>query len=84
MTVVTIHKAKTTLSQLIKRVEAGEVIEIARRDKVVAKIVPSDLPERKGKNLGRGAWKHLAGAIPDSAFFDPLPEDELRLWEGGD
>ena len=22
--------------------------------------------------------------IPDSFFFDPLPEDELKLWEGGD
>lgn len=84
MTIVTIHKAKTTLSQLIKRAEAGEVIEIARGDKVVAKIIPNSIPKSKEKNLGRGAWKHLAGAIPDSAFFDPLPEEELRLWEGGD
>jgi antitoxin (DNA-binding transcriptional repressor) of toxin-antitoxin stability system len=84
MTIVTIHKAKTTLSQLIKRAAAGEVIEIARGDKVVAKIIPNSVPELPEMNLGRGAWKHLAAAIPDSAFFDPLPEEELRLWEGGD
>jgi hypothetical protein len=28
-----------------------------------------------------GAWKHLTPP-PDSFFFDPLPEDELRMWEG--
>ena len=28
--------------------------------------------------------RHLQGKIPDSAFFDPLPDEELRLWEGRD
>jgi hypothetical protein len=27
--------------------------------------------------------KHLPD-IPDAFFFDPLPEEELKLWEGGD
>jgi antitoxin (DNA-binding transcriptional repressor) of toxin-antitoxin stability system len=80
MTIVTIHKAKTTLSQLIKRVEAGEVIEIARGDKVVAKIVPQQ-PESKKKNLGRGAWKGQVVIHP--SFHDDMTPEELSLWEDG-
>ena len=38
MATVKIHEAKTTLSKLIARVEAGEEIVIARDDKPVAKL----------------------------------------------
>jgi uncharacterized protein (DUF433 family) len=38
MATVKIHQAKTTLSKLIARVEAGEEIVIARDDKPVAKL----------------------------------------------
>jgi prevent-host-death family protein len=40
VSVVTIHKAKTNLSQLIKKVSAGEEVIIARGDKLVARLVP--------------------------------------------
>ena len=40
MTMVTIHTAKTTLSQLLARVEAGEEIILARGKEPVAKLVP--------------------------------------------
>ena len=78
MTVVTIHKAKTELSKLLKRVEAGEEIVIARGDKQIAKLSPMEPVERKSR--GYGAWKGKF-TIPDS-FFDPLPDDELDAWEG--
>lgn len=38
--VVNIHEAKTTLSRLLERVEAGERITIARAGKPVADLVP--------------------------------------------
>lgn len=76
MTVVTIHKAKTELSKLIKRVEAGEEIVIARGGKPIVKLVPA----RPAKSRGYGAWKGKF-TLPDS-FFAPLPEDELDAWEG--
>ena len=38
MEIVTIHKAKTELSKLLKRVEAGEEIMIARGNKTIARI----------------------------------------------
>ena len=40
MTNVTIHAAKTHLSQLLARVEAGEEIVIARGKEPIAKLVP--------------------------------------------
>jgi prevent-host-death family protein len=76
MKTVTIHTAKTTLSQLVAEAEAGEEIVIARGSKPVAKIVPFT-PERKHRVFGA-----LAGVVAfDDSFFDPLPEDELKGWE---
>jgi prevent-host-death family protein len=74
---VTIHAAKTTLSQLIERAHAGEEVVIARRDVPVARLVPitHDAPKRRPGTL-RGVVK-----IPKS-FFEPLPADELDVWEG--
>ena len=44
----------------------------------VARVVP--IASRKTKRApGRLAGKFN---IPDEFFFDPLPEDELRRWEG--
>ena len=73
---VTIHVAKTTLSRLIARVEAGEEIVIARGRTPVAKLVPIVRPAAK-RQPGT-----LKGKIQlDASFFDPLPEEELRGWE---
>ncbi len=44
--VVGVHEAKTHLSRLVERVEAGEEIEISRRGAVVARLVPAlELPD---------------------------------------
>lgn len=73
-----IHEAKTQLSRLLVAVEAGEEITITRGDVPVAKLVPFPKPERKPRVPGRlkdvGKW--------DDRFFEPLPDDELRLWNG--
>lgn len=82
MTTATIFEAKTNLSELVKKAQSGEeVIITSGRDKVpVAKLqaIQSVTPKRLG------ALEHLNIDIPDSFFFDPLPEEELRLWEGED
>lgn len=75
---VTIHTAKTTLSKLIERANAGEEIVISRRDTPVARLVPivgSSAPKRRAGTL-KGLVK-----IPQ-AFYDPLPADEVDRWEG--
>jgi prevent-host-death family protein len=65
MTIVTIYKAKTTLSQMIKRVEAGEVIEIARGTEPVAALTPlrgakSNVASKKRKPGGLVRGSHFA------------------------
>lgn len=76
---VTIHAAKTTLSKLIERAQAGEEIVIARGDVPVARLVPirGEAPRRQPGTL-RGLVK-----VRD-AFFEPLPESEINAWEGNE
>ena len=76
MITVNVNEAKTHLSRLLVQVEAGEDVVIARNGKTVAKLVPC---APKGKPQ-LGSMKGLIEL--DDSFFDPLPEDELRLWEG--
>lgn len=75
MTKVTIHVAKTNLSKLIAKVEAGEEVVICRGDKEVAKLVPANDARKVLPNRGLG---NLKGVIEfHDTFFDPLPEDML-------
>jgi prevent-host-death family protein len=76
METVTIHTAKTTLSQLVARVEAGEEIVLARGKQPVAKLVPFHPGERSRRF---GALRGIVTVGPE--FFEPLPEDELARWE---
>ena len=76
LAVVTIHAAKTNLSKLIEKVEAGEEVIIARGKRPVARLVP--VAERKPKRRF-GAMRGKVWVGPE--FFEPLPEDELKLWE---
>ena len=80
MTTIKMHQAKTELSKLVASAEAGEEIVIARGDKPVAKIVPVGADARQQRKPG--AWKGRF-TVPDS-IFDPLPEEELRAFEGAD
>ena len=76
MTTVNVHEAKTNLSRLLAQVEAGEEVVIARNGKPVARLV-------KCKPKGKPQFGVLKGKIKiDDSFFDPLSEEELRLWEG--
>ena len=76
METVTIHTAKTTLSQLLARVEAGEEIVLARGKEPIAKLVPFRRPPTKRRF---GALSGVISIGPE--FFEPLPEHELAAWE---
>jgi prevent-host-death family protein len=71
---VSIHAAKTNLSRLIARAEAGEEIVIARGRKPVAKLVP--IVPKKKRMPGSMRGKFTLG--PE--FFEPLPPEELEPW----
>jgi prevent-host-death family protein len=76
MKTVTIHAAKTNLSQLLARVEAGEEIILARGKVPIAKLVPFQSPPSKRRF---GALRGVIRIGPE--FFDPLPEQEMAAWE---
>ena len=82
MVTVNVHEAKTNLSRLLAQVEAGEDVVIARNGKPVARLV---LVRNQG-NREFGAWRGRVklddSVFDDSFFFDPLPEEELAMWEG--
>lgn len=76
-----IHEAKTQFSRLVDRAHAGEEIVVAKDGVPYAKLVPiADAPARPRRQPGR--FKGLLGDIPDSVWFDPLPDDESDAWEG--
>ena len=76
MHVVNVHQAKTELSRLLARVEAGEEVVIARRGEPVARLVACKAPVKRQPDVLKGKL-----VVPDT-FFDPLPEEELAAWEG--
>jgi prevent-host-death family protein len=77
MTSVSVHEAKTHLSRLLRDVAEGREVEITNRNRVVARIVPPAPPKKKPL---LGAFK--GQFTVDDSFFDPLPDDELALWNG--
>ena len=76
MATVNVHEAKTHLSRLLAQVEAGEEVIIARNGTPVARMVPA-------RETGRPHPTYLRTGRRSRRLFDPLPEEELRLWEGG-
>ncbi len=66
---VNIHEAKTHLSRLVERVEAGEEIVIARGGRPVARLVPM---ARRTRPRELGIWKDQVWIAPD--FDAAIPE----------
>lgn len=73
---VNVHEAKTTFSQLLRRVAAGETVVISRRGKPTAKLIPwSAPPERREGGADRGRF-----SVPED--FDAEDPALNRLFEG--
>ena len=72
-TLVNIHQAKTQLSKLLRRVEAGEEIIIGRAGQPIARLMPyttPDLPQRQP-----GGWE---GRVFMADDFDALPDEVVE------
>ena len=80
MTTVTAHQTKPPPYKLTPAAEGGEEVVIARGDKPAVRLVPF-APEFATPPTRRFGALREEGRFDDS-FFDPLPEDELRRWEG--
>jgi prevent-host-death family protein len=79
MITATIFEAKTNLSKLVRQAQKGEVVTITsgRAKTPVARLEPIR-PVAK-KRLGA---LETPGFVLSEQFFEPLPEEELRLWNG--
>jgi antitoxin (DNA-binding transcriptional repressor) of toxin-antitoxin stability system len=76
----TIFEAKTNLSSLVKQAQKGEVVQITSgRSKTPVARLEAIHPQVK-KRLGALETPRF---VLSEQFFEPLPEDELRLWNEG-
>jgi prevent-host-death family protein len=64
------HEAKTNLSKLVERAEAGEEIVIARNGQPVVRLVPV-----AKANSFRAVRGSLRGRVHLAEDFDDLPDD---------
>ena len=79
MITATIFEAKTNLSELLKKAQEGETVIITSgRERTPVARLEAIHPVGK-KRLG--ALETPGFALTD-AFFDPLPEEDLKLWNG--
>ncbi len=70
---VNIQDAKAQLSRMVDAAMLGEEVIIAKAGKPFVRLVPIDAPRRvAGIAKGHNSLT--------SAFFDPLPDDELSAW----
>ena len=72
---VNVHEAKTHLSRLLVRVEAGEEVVIARAGRPVARLVPY---RRLSEPRIPGIWRGLVTIAPD---FDAVNDELTELFE---
>lgn len=71
-----IAEAKAHLSELVDKALLGEEIVIARGNKPLLKLVPL-----KGNKRERRPGSAKGKIIFSDAFFEPMSEEELKLWE---
>jgi prevent-host-death family protein len=72
---VNVQEAKTHLSRLLREVEAGEVIAIARAGRVIARLVRAEEAEPRAWGCFEGQVQIAEGA------FDPLSDEEAADWD---
>lgn len=75
-TVVNVHEANTNFHKPLERAHRGETIVLAKGGKPYARLVPLEIQEPRKPGALKGKFKLT------KAFFEPLPDEELRRWEG--
>ncbi len=74
---ISLNEAKTHLSALIERVNAGEEITITKHGKPVAKLSPATNVKRR--KIGLHEREHSAREIYEATR--PLTDEELEDWQ---
>jgi prevent-host-death family protein len=77
--VVNVHEAKTHFSKLLRRVQSGQEVIIAKASKPIARIVPLGEAVPSGRVFG--AFKGWIECAPDA--FD-VSDEVAELFESGE
>lgn len=81
----TIFEARVKLSELVRKAQSGETVIITsgRAKTPVARLEPIK-PRKfdKPKKLRRLGFMETPGFELSKAFWEPLSDEELRLWSG--
>ncbi len=73
--IVNVHEAKTQLSKLLRRVEAGEDVVIGRGGRPVARLTRVTPDEAAPRPLG--TWR---GRVEMADDFDALPDEVVDVF----
>ena len=80
MVQVNVQDAKTHLSRYLDAVEKGEVVILCRHNKPIAELRAISKEPAANKQIPRfGLWE---GFGVSESFFEPLPEDVLKAFNG--
>jgi prevent-host-death family protein len=79
MVKATMFEAKSNLSELVKKAQQGEIVIITsgRKKTPVARLEPIVAVKKK-----RFGALYDPNFVLTDAFWEPLPEEELKLWNG--
>ena len=77
MQTITVEQAEKNLAVLLERARAGEEIVISDGRQPSLRLAPVSQPSRRGFGALQGKIK-----VADEDLFGPLPEDELKRWNG--
>ena len=75
---INIHEAKTHLSKYLAQVELGETIILCKHNRPIAEIRSLNPKPVKPRETG---WAKGQFTLPP-AFFDPLPADIQKAFDG--
>lgn len=80
MSKVNIAEVKARLSEYLDRAAQGERVVIYRHNTPVAELGPVQAARTEPRPIGPLPGRPTFDVPP--SFFEPLPDDELDLWEG--
>lgn len=75
---INVYEAKTRFSHWVDEAQAGRSVVICKRNQPVALLSPLAEPQRQERRIGLAKGTFTTPAT----FFDPLPDDLVRLFEG--
>lgn len=83
MKTASVAQLKTSLSEYLRQVKAGEEVLVTERGKPIAKLTPTDsaetLPEYLRELEKHGLVKRGAGKLPKDFWALPRPKDPKGL-----